>query len=143
MPDLQIDLFPVRHRLRVRYSEIDAQGVVFNAHYLTYFDTAINEAFRGSDIDWIKQANDSGCDVQLVRSVIEYKASIYFDEEIDICLRVANIGRSSITWQMAIFGAREADLRTTGEIVWVYSNLKESRSEPVPEWLKQILESLE
>lgn len=31
---------------RVRYSEVDAQAVVFNAHYLTYFDTAITEYFR-------------------------------------------------------------------------------------------------
>jgi len=27
-----------RHRIRVRYAEIDGQGVVFNAHWLTYFD---------------------------------------------------------------------------------------------------------
>jgi len=31
------------HPFRVRYSEIDAQGIVFNAHYFTYFDTAITE----------------------------------------------------------------------------------------------------
>jgi len=29
------------HPFRVRYSEIDGQGVVFNAHFLTYFDTSI------------------------------------------------------------------------------------------------------
>ena len=36
--------FSFFHPFRVRYSEIDAQGVVFNAHYLTYYDTAINES---------------------------------------------------------------------------------------------------
>lgn len=143
MTDLKPADFPVRHRIRVRYSEIDAQGVVFNAHYLTYFDTAINEAFRGSGIDWIKEAEKTGCDVQLVRSVLEYKASIYFDEEIDVCIRVGKTGRSSITWEMGIFGTEKADLRTTGEVVWVYSNLKESRSEPIPDWLRQNLEKIQ
>ena len=39
------------HPFRVRYSEIDGQGVVFNAHYLTYFDTTITEYFRALGYD--------------------------------------------------------------------------------------------
>ncbi|MDQ3434437.1 MAG: hypothetical protein M3481_07100 [Actinomycetota bacterium] len=31
---------PFRHRMRVRYSECDLQGVVFNAQYLAYSDSA-------------------------------------------------------------------------------------------------------
>ena len=31
---------PFTHRIRVRYAEVDGQGVVFNAHWLTYFDEA-------------------------------------------------------------------------------------------------------
>lgn len=34
------------HSLRVLYSEVDAQGVVFNAHCLTYFETTITEYFH-------------------------------------------------------------------------------------------------
>src|SRR3712207_6949070 len=34
------------HRLRVRYSECDPQGVVFNAHFVTYFDIALTELWR-------------------------------------------------------------------------------------------------
>ncbi len=142
MSALSIEQFPVRHRLRVRYAEIDAQGVVFNAHYLSYFDTTLNEAFRDSGIDWLAQARSSGCDVQLVRSLVEYKASIHFDEEIDIGARVAKVGRSSISWELSVFGAIESDLRATGEIVWVYSNLSKNHAEPLPDWLKNTLEKL-
>ena len=92
-----INEYPVRHRLRVRYSEIDAQGVVFNAHYLTYFDTTINEAFREHGIDWLAEVKRSGCDVQLVKSLVEYKAPLHFDEEIDVCARIGRLGNSSIT----------------------------------------------
>ena len=37
-----------RHRIRVRYSECDLQGVVFNANYLTYLDEAMTELLRAA-----------------------------------------------------------------------------------------------
>ena len=39
---------PFTHRLRVRYAECDVQGVVFNSHYLAYFDIAITELWRAA-----------------------------------------------------------------------------------------------
>jgi hypothetical protein len=44
--------FWFHHLFRVRYAEVDAQSVVFNAHYLTYFDTAITEYFRTIGYDY-------------------------------------------------------------------------------------------
>ena len=133
--------YPVRHRLRVRYAEIDAQGVVFNAHYLSYFDTAINEAFRSHDINWLAQVEASGCDVQLVKSLVEYKAPLHFDEEFDVCARIGRIGNSSISWTLAIFGSKH-DLRATGEIVWVYADLQAKQARPLPTWLRDIVSTL-
>ncbi len=134
--------YPVRHRLRIRYSEIDAQGVVFNAHYLTFFDTALNEAFRHLDMDWLAQVETTGCDVQLVKSLVEYKSPIRFDEEVDVCARVGRLGTSSITWQLAIFGVNDGRLRATGEVVWVYTDLNNNQSQPLADWLRNALENL-
>lgn len=139
--DPQLADYPVRHRMRVRYAEIDAQGVVFNAHYLTFFDTAINEAFRGHDIDWLEKVRESGCDVQLVKSLVEYKAPLHFDAAFDTCVRVGRLGNSSISWQLALFGAA-GDLRATGEIVWVYADLEAKQSRPLPDWLRNVVENL-
>lgn len=133
--------YPVRHRIRVRYSEIDAQGVVFNAHYLTYFDTCLNEAFRQYDINWLAKVQESGCDVQLVKSLVEYKRPLKFDEDVEVCARIGRLGKSSITWTLAIFGPA-GDLRATGEIVWVYAHLSDHRAEPLPEWIRQAMEPL-
>lgn len=138
---MKLEHFPLRHNLRVRYSEIDAQGVVFNAHYLTYFDTTINEAFRGSGIDWLAEVERSGCDVQLVRSLVEYKAPLHFDEAFTVGAGVSRLGRSSLTWALGVFGA-DGSLRATGEIVWVYADLAAKRSTPLPDWLRQRAEAL-
>ena len=67
------------HPFRVRYSEIDGQGVVFNAHYLTYFDTTITEYFRALGYDQYADAKQTGEDYHVVKSLIEYKAPVRFD----------------------------------------------------------------
>lgn len=139
---MMLDDFPVHHAMRVRYSEIDAQGVVFNAHYLTYFDTAINEAFRGRDINWLEQVERSGCDVQLVKSLVEYKAPLHFDEEFVVGAGVSRLGTSSITWALGVFAAN-GELRATGEVVWVYADLKAKRATALAPWLREAVAELQ
>jgi acyl-CoA thioester hydrolase len=62
--------------LRVRYSEVDCQGVVFNANYLMYFDTTITEYFRALGYDQQADAKKTGVDFHVVKSLIEYKAPV-------------------------------------------------------------------
>lgn len=121
---------------RVRYSEIDGQLIVFNAHYLTYFDTAITEYFRALPHDYKTVAEETGMDFHTVRSLVEYKKMITFDEEIDVCVRVGRIGRSSLRFDLEIHGAGQEDLRATGEIVWVHTNQATHTTEPVPDDLR-------
>src|SRR3954467_3548362 len=66
------------HPFRVRYSEIDGQGVVFNAHYLTYFDTTITEYFRALGYDQYADSQTTGIDFHVVKSLIEFKAPVRF-----------------------------------------------------------------
>lgn len=135
--------YPVRWPTRARYAECDAQGVVFNAHYLSWFDCTLNEAFRGRDIDWLERMHASGCDVQLVKSLVEYKRPVRFDEAVLCGARVARMGRSSVSWELAIWGQDAEDLRATGEIVWVYADLQQSASRPLPDWLREVLQPLQ
>ncbi|MCP1831957.1 acyl-CoA thioester hydrolase [Bradyrhizobium sp. USDA 4532] len=131
--------FPVR----VRYSEVDAQAVVFNAHYLTYFDTAITEYFRALGYDYLGEVARTGIDFHTVKSVVEYKAPIRFDEDIEVCVRVAKIGRSSINLALAIFAKGSDDLRATGEIIWVATDQKTHQSVAVTEDLRALIASRE
>lgn len=121
------------HRLRVRYAEIDAQSIVFNAHYLTYFDTSVTEFFREIGIQFSSHdASTLDYDYHLVKSMIEYHAPIYFDEVIDIYVGVARIGNSSLTFKLFIFVGDEDTARTSGEIIWVHANRKTGKSSPLP-----------
>ena len=129
--------------LRVRYSEVDQQGVVFNAHYLTYYDTAITEYFRELPWDLFGEARATGIDFHTVRCLVEYKAPIRFDQELEIGCRVARLGRSSLTFALAIFPAGGEAVLATGEVVWVHTDQRSHRPVPVGERLRGLLKSRE
>ena len=137
--------FPFFHPLRVRYAEIDAQAVVFNAHYLTYFDTALTEYLRSLgflyDFATIRQM---GKDFHVVKALVEYKAPIYFDEQIVVGTRPWRIGRSSITFALAIFAADEPTPRATGEVIWVFTDLQTHKSTPLlPDFVAALQHSVQ
>ena len=135
--------YPFFHRLRVRYSEIDGQGIVFNAHYLTYFDVALTEFMRERDFDFVALVRDEQLDFHLVKSLVEYKQPIKLDQLIDIGVRPARIGTSSVTWHLGIFPADDAGCLATGEIVWVCSKIGEHKSHPLPAVFRRALEAVE
>lgn len=135
--------FKFRFPFRVRYSEIDGQQIVFNAHYLTYYDTAITEYFRALPHDYKAVAEETGMDFHTVKSLVEYKKMITFDEEIDVWVRVGRIGRTSLRFDLEIHGKDQDDLRATGEIVWVHTCQKSHRPEPVPDDLRAKIVTLD
>ena len=124
---------------RVRYSEVDGQSVVFNAHYLTYFDTAITEFFRWLGYDYTADVKATGVDFHTVKSLVEYKAPIRFDEEIEVGVRVGAIGNSSMRFDLAIFEKIAGDLRAIGEIVWGYTDQKTHKTVRVPDSMREML----
>jgi acyl-CoA thioester hydrolase len=128
---------------RVRYSEIDGQGVVFNAHYLTYFDTTITEYFRALGYDQYADSRQTGIDFHVVKSLIEYKAPVLFDWELDVGARVARIGNTSVTFELAIFRMGGDEVFVTGEIVWVYTDQKSHRPVPIPSSIRDLIATRE
>ena len=67
-----------RHRLplRVRWAEVDKQGVVFNAHYLLYCDVCVTEYWRAIDVQYPDDFVQQGSDLFVRKSTIEYFCSL-------------------------------------------------------------------
>lgn len=128
---------------RVRYAEVDGQRIVFNAHYLTYYDTAITEYFRSLPYDYMGQVERTGEDYHTVRTLVEYQQPIEFDEDIEVLVRTSRLGRSSLTFLLEIHAKGEDDLRATGEVVWVNTDQKTHKSAALPEELVKKLLRLE
>ena len=128
---------------RVRYSEIDGQMIVYNAHYLTYFDTAITEYVRLLSYDLVAQQQETGEDFHTVKALVEFKAPIFFDEEIEVGVRTSRIGNSSLTFGLAVYRKGESDLLASGEIVWVNTNQSTRKSAPLSKSLEEQLRRMD
>lgn len=133
--------FTFSHRLRVRWAEVDRQDIVFNGHYLTYFDLGMTEYLRAMGFPYPAGLLEAGSDLFVVKATVEYKASARYDEEIDIHCRVARIGRSSIQFLFEIY--RDDDLLVTGENIYVNADPKTKQSAPVPDILRNAIKRFE
>jgi acyl-CoA thioester hydrolase len=131
---------PFRHPFRVRYSEVDCQGMVYFAHYATYCDVAIHEFFRSLPYDYTEIRKTTGTDFNTVRALIEYRRPLRFDEAFEIEVRLGRIGRSSLTFRPALYALGEAEPRAVAEMVSVHADQASMRAVPLPERLLGLLE---
>ncbi|WP_290648437.1 thioesterase family protein [Aquisalimonas sp.] len=141
------DDFRLLHTERVRWGEADMQGVVFNAHYLTYIDIGVTEYFRALQEDGGKMdvAGDTlpvgGGDFFMVRTELDYHASAEFDDLIDIGARIARFGRTSVEWISEIHRGDEHLL--TARLVYVHADVASKTSKAVPQAFKDAVAAFE
>jgi acyl-CoA thioester hydrolase len=116
--------------MRVRWSEVDPQGVVFNARYLDYGDIGVTEYWRAVGFRF-----DVGDDMQfhVAHASVDYKKPIYPDEMIDLHVRTEKIGNTSMTVLIEIHGAAKDDLRSAIRCVQVHVDLDGHKPKPVPD----------
>ena len=129
------------HRLQVRWAEVDMQKIVFNAHYLMYFDTAMSGYWRRLALPYEATLHALGGDLFVKKASVEYHGSARYDDTLDVGLRCARIGTSSVLFEGAIF--RGDTLLITGELVYVYANPASQTSQPVPPALRAVFEAFE
>lgn len=135
------DAFTFFHPLRVRWAEVDPQGIVFNGHYLTYADVAITEYFRALGIAYPGDLSRDGGDFFAIKTVLEYLAPARFDELLEIGVRVGRLGRSSLSFNLGIWRAGEA--LTVGEVIYVHADSTSRSSRPLPPWLREKVQAYE
>ena len=129
--------FRLLHRLRVRWVEVDLQKIVFNGHYLMYFDTAMADYWRALAIPYEDTMHQLGGDLYVKKASLEYHASAQYDDRLEVGLRCQRIGNSSIQFLGGIFCGDQ--LLITGELLYVYANPHTKTSMPVPQVLRETM----
>ncbi|MEZ5703580.1 MAG: YbgC/FadM family acyl-CoA thioesterase [Burkholderiaceae bacterium] len=125
------------HRLRVRWAEVDMQKIVFNAHYLMYFDTAIADYWRALALPYQDAMDALAGDLYVVKATVEYHASARVDDQVEVAMKCSRIGTSSMVFTGAIFRGEEHLI--SGEIVYVFADPITQKSRPVPDALRSTL----
>ncbi len=127
--------------LRVRWAEIDAQGIVFNGHYLTYLDTAVSGYWRALAIPYAETMKGLGGDLYVRRATLDYRGSARYDDRLDIGIRVREFGNSSMKVDGAVFHGEH--MLVQAEMVYVFADPATQSPLPVPDALRGLIHDFE
>jgi len=118
-----------RHPVAVRYLEVDAQGVVFNAWYLAWFDDAMTAFLAHGGLPYAAMLA-AGFDVQVVRSEIDWTAGVGFGDTVGVAVSTARIGRTSFALDFQVY--RGLDVTCAGRTVYVVIATDGSGKQEIP-----------
>lgn len=128
-------------RLRVRWSEVDMQQVVFNGHFLTYADTAMGAYWRQMALPYQEAMALLGGDLVVRKSVVEHEASARYDDVLTLGVRNERIGRSSIEFSVLVQRSHQVLARVA--LTYVFADSKVRQAISVPDALLQMLRAFE
>ena len=126
-----------RHRVRVRYSDCDPQGVLFFANHLTYFDIAITELWREA-IGPYGEMIDAGVDIVVAEATLRYLAPVPFDEEVEVSAEVTRLGKTGMTTRLRIL--RDGAVASEGELRHVFVSAGGNEKRQIPAEVRAGLE---
>jgi len=132
--------FRFYHPIEVRYGDLDPQGHVNNAKYLTYFEQAriaywIDIGFFTTDQSFMEIG------VILADVHLTYLEPVYFGQKIKVGVHVARLGNKSMTWEQNVVDAESGKELAKAEIVIVAYDYRQEKTIPIPqEWREKIIE---
>jgi acyl-CoA thioester hydrolase len=131
--------YPHRLAIPTRWQDNDVYGHVNNVEYYAFFDTVINAYLireGGLDIhggDVIGLCAESHC---------EFRAPLVFPETVEAGLRVAHLGRSSVRYEIGLFGESARAPAATGWFVHVFVDREQRRPAAIPAGVRAALEAI-
>lgn len=118
--------------MRVRWSEVDMQGVVFNPNYLVYADIAMTEYMRAIGLPGAGGLASLGIDMFAVGAKLDFRASARFDDVLRLGARIERFGRTSFQPRVGVFRGEEL-LADVGLTYVCVAPGDERTTVPVPE----------
>ena len=130
-PSLDATAYPFHHRIRVRFAETDAMGIVHHSRYLPYLEEARVAYLRDVGHPYSAMRAE-GLDYTVLECFVQYRQPLRFDEQVDVHLRLASPSRTA--FQMAYL--LTVDGRTRATAVTVHGCVTSAgRPTRLPEWL--------
>jgi len=125
--------------IQTRWSDNDAYGHVNNVVYYSWFDTVVNEYLIAAGALDIQASPVVGL---VVETKCTYFSELAFPQRVDAGLRVAHAGRSSVRYELALFGAESDTASAQGHFVHVYVDRASRRPAPLPAPLRAAIDRL-
>jgi acyl-CoA thioester hydrolase len=126
--------YPFSHRIRTRFAETDAMGVIHHAAYFPYLEEARVAYLRhvGHPYDEVRE---DGIEMPVLEVALQYRAPLHFNDEVDISLRAGGVTRA--TFQIAYLLQVGGDTRATGVTVHGCVD-QQGRASRLPSWVGEL-----
>ncbi len=134
--------FPVTYQRKVRFSDSDAQGIVFNGNYLTYFDDTITDYFDALGIPW-DEFTSRGYEMVLARAEVDFRSSARIGDVLLTGARVARIGTTSVVFELRTWELESGRTVVEGREVQVVVDAETFQKTPVPDFFVEAVERLQ
>lgn len=131
--------FPHRMTIPTRWKDNDVYGHVNNVEYYSFFDTIINEyLIRAGGLDILSGPTIGLC----AESHCSFTAALTFPEPVAAGLRVGHLGKSSVKYEIGLFGDAGEVAAATGWFVHVFVDRETRRPVPIPDPIRGALEAI-
>jgi len=134
-----LESYPHRLAIPTRWNDNDVYGHVNNVEYYAFFDTVINAYLIG----------EGGLDIHggevigvCAESHCEFRAALAFPETVQAGLRVGQLGRSSVRYEIGLYGEGAAEPAAEGWFVHVFVDREARRPAEIPPRLRSALERI-
>jgi acyl-CoA thioester hydrolase len=124
--------------ITTRWMDNDVYGHVNNVVYYSFFDTAVNGLLVNAGVLDIRQGEVIGL---VVETQCNYFAPIAFPQAVSAGVRVAQLGRSSVRYEIGLYAGDAAASAAAGHFIHVYVDRATRRPVPLPAPLKAVLQS--
>jgi YbgC/YbaW family acyl-CoA thioester hydrolase len=132
--------FRCKHRLTVRWSEVDAQKIVFNAHYMMYADVAVTDYWRQLAMPYEAGWGLLGGELYVKKADVTYSAPAQMGDVLEVGIRCVKQGNTSLQFECGIFRGRQ--LLNQVHLVYVFADAART-PQPVPQALRDMLTAYE
>ena len=131
--------YKVFRSITTRWMDNDAYGHVNNVVYYSWFDTAVNAYLIEQGVLDVEHGQTIGL---VIETRCNYFAPLAFPQTVEAGIRVAQLGSSSVRYEVGLFAQGQALSAARGHFVHVYVNRETRRPTALPANLKTVLETL-
>jgi acyl-CoA thioester hydrolase len=131
--------WPVTYRRKIRFSDTDAQGIVFNGNYATYIDDTITDYFDAIGLPW-DAFTRSGHDMVLARTETDFRSAGRLGETLVTGARVTRIGKTSVVFALRTWEEKSARVVIEARLIQVVVDHRTLEPKPVPDFFIEAVE---
>ena len=121
---------------KIRYSDCDPQGIVFNGNYARYWDDALTDWFEEAGFGG-EELGGIGSDVVTARLEMDFKAAATLGDVLETSITVERFGNTSMTTRVETRRLSDEEVVVSGKAVHVFVDPDTWRPVSVPAMIRE------